>query len=187
MRVPPILFLFVFAPLVIAESPIGPVAVSEGGATLEQTIPAAPVPKPRIDATTWALLGTDGAVRALDAYSTHRMLKNDCSLNLQMPGVSTCNYEQNLPGFLTHHASALYAFEGSVWMAEYAAVRLLERHHHRRLARFIPLIDILSTTSFAVNNLTLSIGSRRVDNTGQFKSERIPLNKRGQDYISQIK
>jgi len=75
-----------------------------------------------------------------------------------MAGTSTCNYEQNLPGFIAKHESGIYAFEGAAWASEFAATRFLVRHHHQRLARFIPLIDFLSTTSFAVNNLTLSIG-----------------------------
>jgi hypothetical protein len=114
--------------------------------------------KPRIDKLTWMLLAGDGGARAFDAYSTRRMLRNNCSFGLQIAGTSTCNYEQNLPGFIANHASGLYAFEGAIWASEFTATRYLVRHHHPRLARFIPLVDLLSTTSFAANNLTLSIG-----------------------------
>ena len=117
------------------------------------------VERPRIDRLTWTFLAADGGARMLDAYSTQRMLKNSCSSGKQMVGVSTCNYEQNLPRFIANNAGGIYAFDGAVWLTELGATRYLIQHRHRRLARFIPFIDFVSTTSFAVNNLTLSIGA----------------------------
>jgi hypothetical protein len=155
-------FLFLlFAPLVMAETPLGAYSELEGGMVVKRPLPAQTA-KPRIDGLTWTILAADGGARALDAYSTRRMLKNSCSSGLQMAGTSTCNYEQNLPGFIANHTSGMYAFDGVVWLSEVAATRLLVRHHHRRLARLIPFMDFLSTTSFAVNNLTLSIGEQGV-------------------------
>ena len=154
-------FLLFFPLLAIAETPIGAQSELQGGIVLSRPLPAE-VAKPRIDGLTWTILAADGGARALDAYSTHRMLKNNCSSGLRMAGTSTCNYEQNLPGFITNHASRIYAFDGAVWLTEFAATRFLIRHHHRRLARLIPFVDFLSTTSFAVNNLTLSVGEHGI-------------------------
>ena len=151
-----IAFLFLLlASLAMAETPLATDAELPGAIT--PSLPAETT-KPRIDRLTWTLLAADGGARVFDAYSTRRMLKNNCSSGIQIAGTSTCNYEQNLPAFISNHASGLYAFEGAMWATEFSATRFLVRHHHPRLARFIPLIDILSTTSFAVNNLTLSIG-----------------------------
>jgi len=76
-----------------------------------------------------------------------------------MIGVSTCNYERNLSGSIANHVSCLYAFDGAVWLSEFAPTRFLIRHYRRRLARFVPFIVFISTTSYAVNNLALSIGT----------------------------
>lgn len=149
---------FLLAPLVLAETPKAANSELEGGMILRRPLPAETA-RPRIDRLTWTILAADGGARVLDAYSTHRMLKNNCSSGLQMAGTSTCNYEQYLPGFISNNVSVLYSFEGAVWLSEFEATRLLVQHHHRRLARLIPSIDFLSTTSFAVNNLTLSIGN----------------------------
>ena len=145
------------APLMMAETPLAANSELEGGLLVTRPLPAETA-RPRIDRLTWTILAADGGARALDAYSTQRMLKNSCSSGLKRTGTSTCNYEQNLPQFITSRASGIYAFDGAVWLSEFAATKFLVRHHHRRLARLIPLLDLLSTTSFAVNNLTLSIG-----------------------------
>jgi hypothetical protein len=152
-----VIFFLFFAQLATAETPTGSTSVLEGGLVLRGPLPAQ-VAKPRIDRLTWTILAADGGARAMDAYSTQRMLRNNCSSSVQIAGTSTCNYEQNLPGFITNHAPGIYAFDGAVWFSEFAATRFLIQHHHRRIARFIPFIDFMSTTSFAVNNLTLSIG-----------------------------
>jgi hypothetical protein len=151
------LLLLFFAPLLKAETPSAPSLDFEGGFAYRRPIPNQ-VERPRIDRLTWTFLAADGGARILDAYSTRRMLKNSCSSEQPMVGVSTCNYEQNLPKFIANSAGGIYAFEGTVWLTELAATRFLIQHHHRRLARLVSLVDFMSTTSFAVNNLTLSVG-----------------------------
>lgn len=152
-----LLSLLLASPM-MAETPLGANSEFEGGLMMLRRPFPAETAKPRIDRLTWTFLAADAGARALDAYSTQRMLKNSCNSGVKIAGTSTCNYEQNLPGFLANHESGIYAFEGAAWASEFAATRFLVRHHHQRLARFVPLIDFLSTTSFAVNNLTLSIG-----------------------------
>lgn len=152
-----LLLFILLAPPITAETPLSSNSELDGGLVISRPLPTETA-RPRIDRLTWTLLAADGGARALDAYSTQRMLKNSCSSTLQRTGTSTCNYEQNLPGFIANHASGIYAFDTAVWLSEYAATRFLIEHHHRRIARFIPFIDLISTTSFAVNNLTLSIG-----------------------------
>lgn len=166
-----LLLVILLAPPITAETPLASNSELEGGLVISRSLPAEAA-KPRIDRLTWTLLAADGGARALDAYSTQRMLKNSCSSSFQRTGTSTCNYEQNLPGFIANHASGIYAFETAVWLSEYAATRFLIEHHHRRIARFIPFIDFISTTSFAVNNLTLSIGESGVVVSAASKSQR---------------
>jgi hypothetical protein len=155
-----LLMLLVLSPLLMAETPMSPNSDLEGAFVLRRPTPTETA-KPRIDRLTWTLLAADGGARALDAYSTQRMLKNSCSSGQEMIGVSTCNYEQNLPAFIANSTAGIYAFDGTVWLSEFAATRFLIHHHHGRIARFIPFIDFISTTSFAVNNLTLSVGTRQ--------------------------
>jgi len=163
--------LLFFAPVLIAETPNAPDFDLEGGFAFKRPMPIE-IEKPRIDRLTWTFLAADGGARMLDAYSTRRMMKNSCSSGKQRVGVSTCNYEQNLPKFVANSAGGIYAFEGVVWLTELGATRFLIQHHHRRLARFIALIDFASTTSFAVNNLTLSIGESRAIGTAASRSNR---------------
>jgi hypothetical protein len=160
MRWSYVLLLLVLSPLLLsAETPGETESYFEGGFVMRRPLPAETT-RPRMDRLTWTLLIADGGARALDAYSTQRMLRNSCGSGRQMAGVSTCNYEQNLPGFIANRASGIYSFDAVVWLSEVAATRMLVQHNHRHLARFIPLLDLASTTSFAVNNLTLSIGGR---------------------------
>src|ERR1700760_3892529 len=100
MRSVAVLLAFILlAPLMLAETPLGPTSELEGGLVISRPLPAEKA-KPRIDRLTWSLLPADGGARALDAYSTQRMLRNNCNSSLQRTGTSTCNYEQNLPGFI---------------------------------------------------------------------------------------
>ena len=157
MRLYIALLSLLLAPLLMAETPLGTNNELEGGLMMLRRPLPAETAKPHIDRLTWTFLAADGGARALDAWSTRRMLKNNCSSGVQIAGTSTCNYEQNLPGFIPNSTAGMYAFDGAAWLSEIATTRFLVRHHHQRLARFVPLIDFLSTTSFAVNNLTLSI------------------------------
>lgn len=155
-----VLLPLLLAPLMVAETPLETNTEFESAMMVRRQLPVETA-KPHIDRLTWTVLAAAGGARALDAYSTQRMLKNNCSSGRQIAGTSTCNYEQNLPGFIANHQAGIYAFEGAAWASEFMATRSLVRHHHPRLARLVPLIDLLSTTSFAVNNLTLSIGGNR--------------------------
>src|SRR6476646_2385461 len=96
MRLACALLIFVLVPKLVAEPPEETLSEMEGAFTQRQPLPTA-VPKPRIDEFTWTLLGADAVSRTLDAYSTHRMLKNECGIQPQTPGLSTCNYEKYLP------------------------------------------------------------------------------------------
>jgi hypothetical protein len=156
MRLACAVFILVFVPLLAAEPRDEALSEMEGAFTQRQPLPTA-VSKPGIDAFTWTLLGADAVSRTVDAYSTHRMLKNECGLEPQTPGLSTCNYEKYLPHSVSHNVTALYAFEGSAWLTQYFVVKLLVQHHHPRLARFVPVIDIAVTAPFAINNLTFPI------------------------------
>jgi len=148
-------WLFLLAPLMMAETPVGANSDLEGGFVVRRRYR----PKqsgPRIDALTWdnSLLPM-AELAYWDAYSTQRMLKNSCSSGckwLAHPRATTSRI------CLDHRESRIREFtrfDGAFWLSEFATTRFLIQHHHRRIARFIPFIDFISTTSFAVNNLTL--------------------------------
>jgi hypothetical protein len=95
------------------------------------------------------LIGADGIVRALDGYSTERMLKNRCNGDLSVP---VCNEEIFLPDSITRSSSTLYTYEGAVWFTELVATRTVARRH-RKLAALIPAINIATTLPFVIRNL----------------------------------
>lgn len=99
------------------------------------------------------LLASDAAVRALDGYSTVRMLRNRCNGDRSVP---VCNEEDFLPDFLTRSNGAIYGYEGAAWLAQALVVHKLAKHHPR-LAKLIPTLDIAGTLPFAVNNLRLPV------------------------------
>jgi hypothetical protein len=108
------------------------------------------------------LLTADAAARALDGYSTVRMLRNRCNGD---PTVPVCNEENFLPDFITRSNGAIYGYEGGVWLAQVLVVRKLQRHHPR-WAKFIPAIDIATTLPFAVNNLRLPVNPHPMTTRG---------------------
>ena len=169
MRLWILLLSLLLIPSMRSETPPGTDSELAGPMILKRPLPEETA-RPRIDRRTWTLLAAAGGARTLDAWSTVRMLKNNCSSGIPTLGTSTCNYEQNLPAFIANHPSGIYAFEGAAWVSEFTATRYLVRHHHLRLARFVPFIDLLSTTSFAVNNLTLSIGGDKSATSATSKS-----------------
>lgn len=178
MRLAYALLIFAFVPLLAAEPRDEALSEMEGAFTQRQPLQAA-IQKPRIDAFTWTLLGADAVSRTLDAYSTHRMLKNECGLQPQAPGLSTCNYEKYLPHSVSHNVTALYAFEGSAWLTQYFVVKLLVQHHHPRLARFVPVVDITLTAPFAITNLTFPISGSGTRTSVSFEPIRLHLRNRG--------
>ena len=99
------------------------------------------------------LLGADAAARALDAYSTVRMLRNRCNGDLSVP---VCNDEMFLPNFVTRSKGMIYGYEGTAWLTQVFVVQRLSKHHPR-IARFIPTFDMATTLPFAVNNLRLPV------------------------------
>lgn len=99
-------------------------------------------PKPRLDRIDWALLATDAGARALDAYSTRKMLGNN-------------NHEKFLPGFVANHTPALVVFEGGMVTLNYFAARNLVRHRHPKLAKLVIAADVIQVYPWAIHNLTL--------------------------------
>ena len=102
------------------------------------------------------LLAADAAARALDGFSTVRMLRNRCDGDLSVP---VCNEEMFLPDFITRSSGAVYGYEAGMWIAQVVVVHKLAKHH-QRLPRFIPTVDVVTTLPFAVNNLRLPLNPR---------------------------
>ena len=94
----------------------------------------------------WLITGftLDAAARGLDAYSTHRALKDNN------------NQEMVLPGAIANSQPALYGFSASIVLSEFLGYRFLSTHHHERIARWLPYADAALVLPFAVHNLSLS-------------------------------
>ena len=145
-----VLFLLSAASL-RAESPDNPSETDEGITSQKRIESPEAAGKRGIGASLKVLLAADAATRALDGYSTVRMLRNRCNGDRS---VAVCNEEMFLPDFITHSQGSIYGYEASAWVAQSFAVHKLAKRHPR-LARLIPAIDIATALPFAVNNLRL--------------------------------
>jgi len=99
-------------------------------------------PRPHMDKTEWALLGGLAGTRALDTYSTRRMLERG-------------NREQTLPRFVVKRTSTMTIFSGAMVAADWWAARKLEQHHHQKLAHILTAVDLAEVLKPAINNLFL--------------------------------
>jgi hypothetical protein len=106
-----------------------------------------PAAKPHLDKIDWALIATDASVRALDTYSTRWMLDNG-------------NRELFLPKFVANHTPVLAATEGAAVAGNILAARILEHHHHGKLAKLALSIDIAGDAPWAIHNLYLPKGKK---------------------------
>lgn len=79
----------------------------------------------------------DAGVRALDAYSTHRMLREG-------------NHEYFLPSFVVHHQPAMYSYSLGMVGVETLLVR-----HHRKLKKWVPMIDMSVTAPWVIHDMQL--------------------------------
>ena len=97
---------------------------------------------PKKDRVETVLLVTDACSRALDLYSTHRMLAQS-------------NHEMIMPREFVSTVPALTAYEAGSTALNYLVARRLEHRGHRRLARIVTSIDIGEDMPWAVHNLFL--------------------------------
>jgi hypothetical protein len=86
------------------------------------------------------LLVADAGVRTLDCYSTHQMLQNG-------------GREIILPDAIAHHAPAMAAFSAATVIVDWQVARLLEHHHHPKVARWLTIADMSADAPWAVHNL----------------------------------
>lgn len=98
--------------------------------------------RPKLDKAEFALLAADAGTRALDVYSTHRMMENG-------------HREMFIPSAIASRPAAMAALEaadvaGVWWMAKKLGP------HHRKLAHVLTLVDIGQDLPFAVHNLYLA-------------------------------
>jgi hypothetical protein len=107
---------------------------------MSQELPQAP--KPHLDRIEMALLASDAAVRAVDVYSTHRMLQQG-------------NRELFLPGFIANHTPVMALYSGAMVYADYKAASMLQAHHHTRMAKMVLLADQLQVAPWDLHNFAL--------------------------------
>lgn len=103
-------------------------------------LPDAPKPQP-ITKQDWSLLAADASVRALDVYSTHKMLQGP-------------NHELFLPDAIAHHTPVLVVYSGAVVTANWLVMRKLERKHPK-LAHTFMAVDVAQDGFWAVHDLFL--------------------------------
>lgn len=99
-------------------------------------------PKPTL--TENFLYAGDAAARSFDVYTTREMLKN--------PYVS----EFILPSYVVHHTPLLSATDGVLDFAVFRVSRLLDEHHHHKLAIIVPLLDMVGVGCMDIHNNYIS-------------------------------
>ena len=104
-------------------------------------------PKPHSDRLEWSLLAADASSRALDCYSTQRMLDRGW-------------HEIILPKAVASHPALMAGYSAATVAADWMVSRRLERGGHRQLARLVTMVDIGQDAPFAIHNLFL--GKRTV-------------------------
>jgi hypothetical protein len=104
-------------------------------------------PKPHTDPVEWSLLSVDASTRALDVYSTHKMIENGY-------------HEIILPRFIADHTPVMAAYSAGTVAMDYFVTRRLEKHGHRKLAHLVTSIDICQDAPWAIRNMFL--GKRTV-------------------------
>lgn len=139
-----------------APAPAGPVAPSVNNADAAFVSPVGVEQIRPKHERIWLIAGftLDAAARGLDAYSTHRALKDKN------------NQEMVLPGAIVKSQPALYGFDASIVLSEYLGYRFLSAHHHEKIARWLPYADAALVLPFAVHNLSLSHRSAANGNNG---------------------
>lgn len=117
------------------------------------TLPNSPAPQPKhFDRTTWALVGADASVRALDVYSTHYMLHEEC---MGPWGEYHCHVERVLPKFIANHDSAMIAYSAATVAGNILTARFLIKHGHPKMAKAVLMFDIAGDGTLAVRNMFL--------------------------------
>jgi hypothetical protein len=105
-------------------------------------LPAFGQERPKLDKAEFALLAADAGSRALDVYSTHKMLESGYQ-------------EELLPGFIADHTGTMATYSGGCVVLDWLVYRRL-REHHRKLAHVLTLVDIGQDVPWAIHNLYLS-------------------------------
>ena len=119
-------------------------------------LPAFGQERPKLDKAEFALLAADAGSRALDVYSTHKMLDSG-------------HHEMFIPSAIASRPAAMAALEAG----DVAGVWWLSRRlgaHHRKLAHVLTLVDIGQDVPWAIHNLYLSGHP-----VGTLKTPKLPL------------
>src|SRR5882724_9172944 len=105
-----------------------------------------PAPKPETFNTKFviALFSADATVRALDGYSTVKLLNDPCH----------CFHESDPIAPKGGSIAAEAAFQAGTLAAVYGSAWLLNRHGHHKLARTLLMLDVASESYAVGRNLT---------------------------------
>lgn len=104
-----------------------------------------PPPKPQVPKPDWTgrlLTMADVGTRALDAYSTRRMLQGP-------------NHEKFLPDAISGSNLGMGLYSGGMAGLNWLAQHELQKHGHPKLAHALQAVDIGATLPYALNNLRL--------------------------------
>ena len=148
MRIAHVLLLLTCSSLsLLAEVPDAPLPADPGSPAVKNTqfvkLERTELTNPNYRKMFVAAFALDTTVRALDAYSTHRALKEKG------------NREMFLPSEITNSQRSLYCYSASVLLSEYLGYRFFVAHHHEKIGRWLPYVDSALVLPFAIHNLTL--------------------------------
>jgi hypothetical protein len=93
-----------------------------------------------------ALFSADATVRALDGYTTVKLLNDPCR----------CYHESDPIAPKGGSIAAAAAFQAGALAAVYGGAWILNKHHHTKMARALLLIDIGSESYAVGRNMTRS-------------------------------
>jgi hypothetical protein len=102
----------------------------------------APRPSPKLDKVERQLLTAYAADRALDVASTHYMITRG-------------NHEVIMPRELVDSTPAFAGYSAVMVGTEYLGVRLLNKRHHRKLAKVMLVFDVATNAGLSIDNFTL--------------------------------
>ena len=121
----------------------------------------------RIKKVDLVLYAADSTIRSLDIVSTHALLASPCK----------CFYETDPMAPGSRDVLPQAAFHYGMTAAVIVGHRMLERHHHARLARLLIVADLVSETWAVQNNFRQEeprlragmVGAGRVASAGAFR------------------
>lgn len=92
-----------------------------------------------------ALYATDFTIRTIDAISTSKLLNSPCKCFVEADPMA--------PG--AKSPAVIFVYQAAFSLGTMTTSRMLEKHHHARLARLLVIADIISESYVAQHNMRM--------------------------------